>query len=57
VRASYFDTATGLVYRGNGGGGYVVMLKRLLGHFFDKDVKIADVKYRKKTEEVMANKP
>jgi carboxyl-terminal processing protease len=35
--------------RGNGGG-YVVMLQRLLGHFFDKDIKIADVKYRKKVE-------
>jgi carboxyl-terminal processing protease len=39
--------------RGNGGG-YVIMLKRLLGHFFDKDIKIAEVKYRKKTEEVIA---
>lgn len=36
------------------GGGYVVMLKRLLGHFFDKDVKIADLKYRKKMETVVA---
>ncbi|HEY0320870.1 MAG TPA: S41 family peptidase [Pyrinomonadaceae bacterium] len=39
--------------RGNGGG-YVVMLKRLLGYFFDKDIKIADVKYRKKVEEEIA---
>lgn len=27
--------------RGNGGG-YVVMLERLVGHFFDKEIKIAD---------------
>jgi C-terminal processing protease CtpA/Prc len=39
--------------RGNGGG-YVIMLKRLLGYFFDKDIKIADVKYRKKVEVEMA---
>ncbi|HKQ50863.1 MAG TPA: S41 family peptidase [Pyrinomonadaceae bacterium] len=35
--------------RGNGGG-YVVMLKRLLGHFFDKDIKVSDVKYRKEVK-------
>ena len=35
--------------RGNGGG-YVVMLKRLLGHFFDHDVRIGDVKYRKEVK-------
>ncbi len=39
--------------RGNGGG-YVVMLKRLLGHFFDKDVKVGDLKYRKEVKTEVA---
>ena len=39
--------------RGNGGG-YVVMLKRLLGYFFDHDVKISDVKSRKETKPEIA---
>jgi carboxyl-terminal processing protease len=29
------------------GGGFVIMLKRLLGHFFDRDIKVGDSKYRK----------
>lgn len=39
--------------RGNGGG-LVVELKRLLGYFFEQDLKISDLKYRKevKTETV-----
>lgn len=39
--------------RGNGGG-YVVMLERLLGHFFDHDVKIADLKGRKEMKPSIA---
>jgi len=39
--------------RGNGGG-YIVMLKRLLGHFFDRDVKIGDMKYRKEVKPEVA---
>jgi carboxyl-terminal processing protease len=39
--------------RGNGGG-YVAMLKRMLGYFFDHDVKIADVKYRKEVKQEFA---
>jgi carboxyl-terminal processing protease len=39
--------------RGNGGG-LVVMLKRLLGHFFDRDVKIGDLKYRKEVKTEVA---
>lgn len=39
--------------RGNGGG-YVKTLERLAGFFFDKDVKIADVKGRKESEPLMA---
>jgi carboxyl-terminal processing protease len=36
--------------RGNPGG-YVKTLNRLVSYFFDKEIKIADVKTRKKTEE------
>jgi C-terminal processing protease CtpA/Prc len=39
--------------RGNSGG-YVKMLNRLVGHFFDKDVKIADWKGRKEFEPQIA---
>ena len=39
--------------RGNGGG-YVIMLKRLLGYFFDHDVKIGDIKSRKETKPELA---
>lgn len=39
--------------RGNGGG-YVVTLERLAGYFFDKDVKIADLKGRKPMDPQMA---
>jgi len=35
--------------RGNGGG-YVIMLKRLLANFFDRDVKVGDLKYRKEVK-------
>jgi C-terminal processing protease CtpA/Prc len=35
--------------RGNGGG-LVVMLKRLLGYFFEQDIKISDMKYRKEVK-------
>ncbi|MEP6847536.1 MAG: S41 family peptidase [Acidobacteriota bacterium] len=36
------------------GGGYVDILKRLLGHFFDKDIKIGDQKMRKETKPLIA---
>lgn len=39
--------------RGNGGG-YVKALERLTGYFFDKDIKIADVKGRKEEKPSMA---
>jgi C-terminal processing protease CtpA/Prc len=39
--------------RGNGGG-YEQTLLRLLGHFFDHDVKLGDVKRRKETKPVTA---
>ena len=39
--------------RGNGGG-LVVMNNRLIGHFFDRDVKIADTKYRKEVKPEVA---
>ncbi|HEX6190468.1 MAG TPA: S41 family peptidase [Pyrinomonadaceae bacterium] len=39
--------------RGNGGGSEKV-LKKLVGGFFDRDLKIAEVKSRKKSESVMA---
>ena len=35
--------------RGNGGG-LVIMLKRLLGYFFEQDVKVGDLKYRKEVK-------
>ena len=35
--------------RGNGGG-LVVMLKRLLGYFFEQDLKISEMKYRKEVK-------
>ncbi len=35
--------------RGNGGG-LVVMNNRLIGHFFDREVKISDTKYRKEVK-------
>lgn len=37
--------------RGNGGG-YVKTLERLAGYFFDKDLKIAEIKGRKKMEPI-----
>ena len=39
--------------RGNGGG-YVKTLENLTGYFFDKDIKIADLKGRKKMDPPMA---
>ncbi len=39
--------------RGNGGG-YVKTLERLAGYFFDKDLKIADVKGRKSMDPILA---
>lgn len=39
--------------RGNGGG-YVATLEKLAGYFFEKDVKIADYKARKKMDPQMA---
>jgi C-terminal processing protease CtpA/Prc len=39
--------------RGNGGG-YELTLQRLLGHFFDHDVKIGDIKRRKETKPLVA---
>ncbi len=39
--------------RGNGGG-YVVMLNRMLGYFFDHDVKIGETKYRKEVKPEIA---
>jgi carboxyl-terminal processing protease len=35
--------------RGNGGG-LVIMLKRLLGYFFEQDLKISELKYRKEVK-------
>jgi carboxyl-terminal processing protease len=35
--------------RGNGGG-LVIMLKRLLGYFFEQDIKVSDMKYRKEVK-------
>jgi carboxyl-terminal processing protease len=39
--------------RGNGGGAESTLL-RLLGHFFDRDVKMADIKTRKESKPVVA---
>lgn len=39
--------------RGNGGG-YTVALERLVGHFFDRDVKVADLKGRKEMKPILA---
>ena len=39
--------------RGNPGG-YVKMLERLVGHFFDQDMKIADLKGRKEMKPIVA---
>lgn len=39
--------------RGNGGG-YVDAEKRLIGHFFNKDIKIGDEKTRKESKEMIA---
>jgi C-terminal processing protease CtpA/Prc len=39
--------------RGNGGG-YVVTLQRLVGHFFDREIKIGDLKGRKEMKPQLA---
>ena len=39
--------------RGNGGG-LVVMLKRLIGYFFEQDIKVSDLKYRKEVKTEVA---
>lgn len=41
--------------RGNGGG-YVATLERLVGHFFDREIKIADRKGRKEMKPMIAKK-
>jgi carboxyl-terminal processing protease len=41
--------------RGNGGGA-VNVLQRLLGHFFDKEIKVADLQGRKERKPLMARK-
>ncbi|HYN84544.1 MAG TPA: S41 family peptidase [Pyrinomonadaceae bacterium] len=41
--------------RGNGGG-YVVTLERLVGHLFDRDIKIADLKGRKEMKPSVAKR-
>ncbi|MDQ1612679.1 MAG: hypothetical protein QOG00_2610 [Pyrinomonadaceae bacterium] len=52
VRAS---RALVLDLRGNGGG-YVITLQRLLAHFFDRDVKVGEVKERKEVKLFLAKK-
>lgn len=39
--------------RGNGGG-LVVMLKRLIGYFFEQDIKVSEMKYRKEVKTEIA---
>jgi C-terminal processing protease CtpA/Prc len=39
--------------RGNGGG-LVVMLKRLIGYFFEQDIKVSEMKYRKEVKTEVA---
>ncbi len=51
-RARNFKTLV-IDLRGNGGG-YVMTLERLVSHFFDRDVKIADLKGRKEMKPVLA---
>ena len=41
--------------RGNGGG-YVLTLEQLLGHFFDREVKVGDVKRRSEVKVMRSNK-
>ncbi|HJU54035.1 MAG TPA: S41 family peptidase [Pyrinomonadaceae bacterium] len=51
-KVSKFKTLI-LDLRGNGGG-YHVTLERLVSHFFDREVKIADMKLRKETKQAVA---
>ncbi len=55
IMDKYVEGTSGLILdlRGNGGG-YVKTLEELAGFMFDKDVKIAETKSRKKTEEMLA---
>jgi carboxyl-terminal processing protease len=39
--------------RGNGGG-LIIMLKRLIGYFFEQDIKMSEMKYRKEVKTEMA---
>ncbi len=48
------DKAALIIDLRNNGGGRVDSLKRLVGHFFDRDIKIGDEKTRKETKEVLA---
>jgi C-terminal processing protease CtpA/Prc len=49
------NSALILDLRGNPGG-YVVTLERLVGHFFDRELKIADLKGRKEMKPMVAKK-
>ncbi|HEX7957287.1 MAG TPA: S41 family peptidase, partial [Pyrinomonadaceae bacterium] len=51
-RARKYKTLV-LDLRGNGGG-FVVSLERLVGHLFDREVKVADLKGRKEMKPVLA---
>lgn len=53
-RARKFKTLV-IDLRGNGGG-YVDTLSRLVSHFFDKEIKIADLKSRKEMKPQLAKK-
>jgi C-terminal processing protease CtpA/Prc len=52
ARARNFKTLV-IDLRGNGGG-YNVTLERLVGHLFDRDLKIADLKGRKEMKPILA---
>ena len=54
ARARKFKTLI-IDLRGNGGG-YVDALTRLVSHFFDKEIKIGDLKSRKETKPEVAKK-
>jgi carboxyl-terminal processing protease len=54
ARARKFKTLV-IDLRGNGGG-YVDTLSRLVSHFFDKEIKIADLKSRKEMKPQLAKK-
>lgn len=52
ARARNFKTLV-IDLRGNGGG-YQVSLERLVGHLFERDVKVADLKGRKEMKPILA---